>query len=716
MENRTKTNILTAAVFIFIVVLFILAFTGMNASRKAYDEKAEAEKTAASYAAALAEAAAGGEGTAVTVPVIDTSGTENENADHSKEAEVYAGFTAEDQEIRNALSALTQDDPDLVKNYRIRVDLKKMETVTLPEGEGRRVRFTGNFDRGKKRECAVIRINGESGTHTGKIYLANLKFNDEKTDLSELTKEDVSLSTGASLISADVTTLMNEGAVVLDTAFTGNSENDRVSIRLPLKGKDPSGFETVYYDLYFEGTDSDLTFTTGCDFAGKTGIASDLDEINRAFVMYRGKAAAGQDPEEERLKVLSALEGMREKLKEYPETDPLVIRINQILDDKTALIGEDPEGSGVSAESKTEPENNDSPEEADKTKNKTGVVTPALPNTVPQSAGDGEKTSLLPVLAVLSAILCIACFLILLFSVRKEREETFENARENTDRTIKKAEEEKEELRSEAEALENRLSEVKKRISSAGTGKVSSYPSDPGEILSLAEELNRRAEELSLELTETADPGAIDEDRPGNVSEDIRKTLDTLSGSNASLGEQIKTIASHLEETGRSVKDINKAATIISDIASETNLLSLNASIEAARAGASGRGFAVVADEISKLSDETEKSVTEITETVNRLNSDFDETGRYMDGILKSTDGQEQMIREARERLVSDADPMNSGMGAPGGRDLISIESKAAELSDLAKKLSRGLSDYCAQSEDDREALLNTLRETESLL
>lgn len=69
--------------------------------------------------------------------------------------------------------------------------------------------------------------------------------------------------------------------------------------------------------------------------------------------------------------------------------------------------------------------------------------------------------------------------------------------------------------------------------------------------------------------------------------------------------------------------DINKNLKVIEEIASKTDLLALNASIEAARVGKSGKGFAVVADEISKLSEKTQKSLTEINQTVERLQQEI---------------------------------------------------------------------------------------------
>jgi aerotaxis receptor len=119
-----------------------------------------------------------------------------------------------------------------------------------------------------------------------------------------------------------------------------------------------------------------------------------------------------------------------------------------------------------------------------------------------------------------------------------------------------------------------------------------------------------------------------------------------------SLRKAVESISETVTELAQSTSDIGEAANIISTIAEQTNLLALNAAIEAARAGEQGRGFAVVADEVRTLASKTRESTDKIHNIITELAERSDRAVRVSTEGLASAEHGSAIVEETRGALL----------------------------------------------------------------
>ena len=191
-------------------------------------------------------------------------------------------------------------------------------------------------------------------------------------------------------------------------------------------------------------------------------------------------------------------------------------------------------------------------------------------------------------------------------------------------------------------------------------------------------------------------------------SEKASKTLLSLRQINEDVKKIIGEVQEQTNRTNESVKKIQAATTFINSIAEDTGLLSLNASIEAARAGDSGRGFAVVAEQIKNLSEQSNESSKEIEATAEVLRADSEKAVQAMQQMQEIIASQSESMQETQQVVAEVIEEIASSM-----KSIAQIKESSARLEGARNEVLQAVEHLSEISAENLDSTKSTYEQTE---
>ncbi|WP_282411600.1 methyl-accepting chemotaxis protein [Pseudomonas sp. PS02303] len=195
-------------------------------------------------------------------------------------------------------------------------------------------------------------------------------------------------------------------------------------------------------------------------------------------------------------------------------------------------------------------------------------------------------------------------------------------------------------------------------------------------------EMTSAVEEVARNAVSTSEASKNATTSAGDGRDLVQETVSAIERMSA----DVQSTATLIGDLANESRDIGKVLDVIRGLADQTNLLALNAAIEAARAGEAGRGFAVVADEVRALAHRTQQSTSEIERMIGSIQSG---TEHAVNSMRNSTERAESTLNIARGAGLS-LDTINSAIVEINERNLV-IASAAEEQAQVAREVDRNL-------------------------